>query len=221
MKNILLLSCFSLLLAFAPPKKKRIVFFGDSITEGGAKPGGYIVKMDSMLALKNLKENYDLVGAGISGHKIYDLYFRLDDDVLAKQPDIVVIFIGVNDVWHKRTSGTGTDANRFEKFYSAIIKKLTERNIKVVVCTPAAIGEKTDVSNELDGDLNKYCNIVRDLAVKNNLALIDLRKLFLDYNLKNNPENKDRGILTRDGVHFNETGNQLVAEEMWKVLSKL
>jgi isoamyl acetate esterase len=220
MKNILLLSGFSLLLAFAPPKKK-IVFFGDSITEGGAKPGGYIVKMDSMLAVKNLKENYELVGAGISGHKIYDLYFRLEDDVLAKQPDIVVIFIGVNDVWHKRTSGTGTDPNRFEKFYSGIIKKLTEKNIKVVLCTPAAIGEKTDISNELDGDLNKYCNIVRDLAVKNNLTLIDLRKLFLDYNLKNNRDNKDRGILTRDGVHFNETGNQLVAEEMWKALSKL
>lgn len=221
MKNILLLLCFSVLLSFAPPKKKKIVFFGDSITEGGAKPGGYIAKMDSMLALKNFKDNYELVGAGISGNKIYDLHFRLEDDVLAKQPDIVVIFIGVNDVWHKRTSGTGTDVNRFEKFYSAIIKKLTEKNIKVVVCTPAAIGEKTDVSNELDGDLNKYCNIVRDLAAKNNLALIDLRKIFLDYNLKNNPENKDRGILTRDGVHFNETGNQLVADEMWKVLSKL
>jgi len=220
MKNILLAICILSLLAFAPPKKKRVVFFGDSITEGGAKPGGYIVKMDSLLGVKNLKDNYELLGAGISGNKIYDLYFRVDDDVLSKNPDIVVIFIGVNDVWHKRTSGTGTDANRFEKFYTGLIKKLTDKNIKVILCTPAAIGEKTDVSNELDGDLNKYCNIVRDLAVKNNLTLIDLRKLFLDYNLKNNKANVDRGILTRDGVHFNETGNQLVAEEMLKVISK-
>lgn len=221
MKNILLLLLLVLLFAFAPPKKKKIIFFGDSITELGARPGGYIVKMDSLLGVKNLKDNYELAGAGISGNKIYDLYLRLEDDVLSKNPDVVIIFIGVNDVWHKRTSGTGTDANKFEQFYSAILKKLTEKNIKVIVCTPAAIGEKTDVSNELDGDLNKYCNIIRNLAVKNNLTLIDLRKIFLEYNLKNNPENKDRGILTRDGVHFNEAGNEYVAEEMLRVISKL
>lgn len=221
MKKILSLFCFIVLIAFTEQKKKKIIFFGDSITEQAAKPGGFIVKMDSMLTLKNVKDNYDLVGAGVGGNKIYDLYLRMEDDVLSKNPDVAVIFIGVNDVWHKRTSGTGTDANKFEKFYSAIFKKLSDKNIKVIVCTPAAIGEKTDVSNELDGDLNKYCNIIRDPSVKNNVTLIDLRKIFLDYNLKYNPENKDRGILTRDGVHLNETGNQLVAEEMWKVISKL
>ncbi|HUS00360.1 MAG TPA: GDSL-type esterase/lipase family protein [Chitinophagaceae bacterium] len=218
MKKILQLVCLLLLMAGTVQKKKKVIFFGDSITEAGAKPGGFILKIDSMLG-KN-KDKYDLVGAGISGNKVYDLYFRLEDDVLNKEPDVVVIFIGVNDVWHKR-SGTGTDADRFERFYSAILKKLTDKNIKVILCTPAAIGEKTDVSNEQDGDLNKYCNIVRRLATKNDLTLIDLRKLFSEYNLKNNPENKDRGILTRDGVHLNEKGNQLVAEEMLKAISKL
>ena len=221
MKKILSLFCFILLIAFTAQKKKKIIFFGDSITEQAARQGGFIAKMDSMLTLKNVKANYDLVGAGVSANKIYDLYLRMEDDVLSKNPDVVVIFIGVNDVWHKRTSGTGTDANKFENFYSAILKKLADKNIKVILCTPGAIGEKTDVSNELDGDLNKYCNIIRDLSIKNNLPLIDLRKIFLNYNLKNNPENKDRGILTSDGVHLNETGNQLVADEMWKALSKL
>jgi lysophospholipase L1-like esterase len=177
------------------------------------------MKMDSMLKKNNLKD-YELMGAGVSSNKVYDLYLRLEDDVLNKNPDIVVIFIGVNDVWHKRSFGTGTDADKFERFYSAILKKLADKNIKAIICTPACIGEKTDVSNEQDGDLNKYCNIVRGLAAKNNLPLIDLRKIFLEYNLKNNPENKDRGILTRDGVHLNEKGNQLVADEMWKVISK-
>ncbi len=51
--------------------------------------------------------------------------------------------------------------------------------------------------------------------------MIDLRKIFLDYNLKNNTENKDRGILTGDGVHLNGKGNQLVAEEMWNAISKI
>ncbi|MEJ7822413.1 MAG: SGNH/GDSL hydrolase family protein [Chitinophagaceae bacterium] len=83
------------------------------------------------------------------------------------------------------------------------------------------MGKKTDLSNELDGDLNKYSNIIRSIAAKNNLPLVDLRKIFLAYNIKNNPENKDRGILTGDGVHLNAKGNQLVAEEMWNEISKL
>lgn len=219
MKKILHLFCLLLLIAGTVQKKKKVIFFGDSITEAGAKQGGFILKIDSMLQ-KN-KDNYDLVGAGISGNKVYDLYLRLEDDVLNKEPDIVVVYIGVNDVWHKRSFGTGTDADRFERFYTAILKKLADKKIKAILCTPAAIGEKTDVSNEQDGDLNKYCNIVRKIATKNNLPLIDLRKIFIEYNLKHNPENKDRGILTRDGVHLNEIGNQLVAEEMLKAIAKL
>ncbi len=199
-------------------KKKRIIFFGDSITELGIKPGGYIKRMDSMIVVQGKSDQYELVGSGISGNKIYDLYLRLDEDVLSKKPDMVVMYIGVNDVWHKRNAGTGTDPDKFEKFYNAILKKLAVNNIRVVLCTPAVIGEKTDFSNEQDGDLNKYSNIIRGIANKNNLPLIDLRKIFLDYNLKNNSSNKESGILTTDRVHLNANGNQLVAEEMLKVL---
>ena len=160
-----------------------------------------------------------MLGAGIGGNKIYDLYLRIEDDVLAKKPDAVVIWVGVNDVWHKRTSGTGTDADKFEKFYTAVIKKLKAANISVYLCTPAAIGEKTDYTNELDGDLNRYAEIIRNIAKNNNCILIDLRKAFLNYNLLNNKENKESGILTTDKVHLNEKGNAFVAEEMFNVLN--
>lgn len=216
--SLIALTFFALAAFVSAPKKKRVVFFGDSITQAGAKPGGYIMKLDSMLAVQGKTEQYELVGAGISGNKVYDLYLRIEEDVLAKDPDIVVIYIGVNDVWHKRTSGTGTDPDKFEKFYQAIINKLKAKSISVILCTPATIGEKTDFSNPLDGDLNEYSKIIRNIAQKNNLPVIDLRKAFLDYDLKNNKENKDRGILTTDGVHLNATGNQFVADEMWKVI---
>lgn len=207
------------LLSFMPvQQKKRIVFFGDSITQAGANKGGYIQRIDSMLKVSGKNSGYELIGAGIGGNKIYDLYLRMEEDVLAKNPDIVVIWVGVNDVWHKRTSGTGTDPDKFLRFYNAVVKKLRDKNIKVVLCTPAAIGEKTDFTNELDGDLNKYASFIRDLATKNDCGLIDMRKSFLDYNLKHNTANKESGILTTDRVHLNEKGNQFVAEEMMKVL---
>lgn len=222
MKTLLFTSLFALITLLMPSSiKKRVIFFGDSITEAGVKPGGYIVRMDSMINAQGVAADYELVGAGVSGNKVYDLYLRLEDDVLKKEPAIVVIYIGVNDVWHKRTGGTGTDADKFERFYSAIIKKLAEKNIRTVLCTPAVIGERTDFSNEQDGDLNKYSSIIRDLAAKNNLPLVDLRRAFLDYNLKNNPGNKESGILTTDRVHLNAKGNQLVADEIWEVIQAL
>jgi len=200
--------------------KKKILFFGDSITQQGAGPNGYIKKFDSLLNGKGLASKYETIGAGISGNKIYDLYLRMDSDVLAKSPDAVVIFIGVNDVWHKRTSGTGTDADRFERFYNAIIKKLKQKNIAVFLCTPAAIGEKNDFTNPLEGELNSYAAMVRKIAKDNNCPLVDLRQSFTDYLKTNNPENKDRGILTTDGVHLNMTGNIFVAQKMTEVLSQ-
>ncbi|MEO7263591.1 MAG: GDSL-type esterase/lipase family protein [Ferruginibacter sp.] len=220
MKKLLQIASLIIIMSCSLQKKKKIVFFGDSITELAVMPGGFIVKMDSMLQKNNLQNNYELIGAGVSSNKVYDLYLRLEDDVLNKNPDVVVIFIGVNDVWHKRLMGTGTDADKFERFYNAILKKLSDKNIKAILCTPASIGEKTDNSNDLDAELNKYCDIVRSIAAKNNLPLIDLRNIFIEYNLKNNPGNYIKGILTTDGVHLNNKGNQLVADEMWKAISK-
>ena len=199
-------------------KKKKIIFFGDSITEAGVKPTGYITRVGELAAKDGVGANYEFVGAGIGGNKVYDLYLRLEDDVLSKKPDVVIIYIGVNDVWHKRSYGTGTDANKFEGFYNALIKKIQAQGAKVILATPAVIGERTDFSNELDGDLNLYSNMIRNIAKKNSLPLVDLRLAFLDYNKSYNKENKESGILTSDRVHLNDRGNQFVAEEMWKAI---
>lgn len=198
-------------------KKTCIVFFGDSITQMGVAEGGYIAQMQRLLQQQAKADQYELIGAGIGGNKVYDLYLRMEADVLAQSPDVVVIWIGVNDVWHK-AMGTGTDADKFERFYEAIIKKLQAKNIKVVLATPAVIGERTDFSNPQDGDLNLYAGIIRRLAVRNSLPLVDLRKEFLAYNLQHNTQNKESGLLTTDRVHLNNAGNALVAQKMLEVL---
>lgn len=222
MKKLLFTLLAYLGLGMANPIQKplKVVFFGDSITQAGVNSGGYIDRMKTLLDKNGIKDNYQLIGAGISGNKVYDLFLRLEDDVLAQKPDVVVIWVGVNDVWHKRTFGTGTDADKFEKFYVALIRKLQSQSIKVIVTTPAAIGEKTDFTNELDGDLNKYSQILRDIAAKYDCPVADLRKEFLKYNLEKNKENKESGILTTDRVHLNATGNEFVADVFYKLIVK-
>jgi lysophospholipase L1-like esterase len=220
MKKVLLsFTLIILMCSMQIQKPVKVIFFGDSITRAGVNPGGYITLMQEALRGKTNPE-YELIGAGIGGNKVYDLFLRFEDDVLSKKPDVVVMYVGVNDVWHKQSSQTGTDPDKFIAFYTAMIKKLQAVGIRVIVCTPAAIGERTDFSNAQDGDLNRYSNIIRELAQKYSCGLVDLRKAFLDYNLKNNPENKESGILTTDRVHLNPAGNKLVADLMIKALSE-
>jgi lysophospholipase L1-like esterase len=219
MKTFFLLIAITGLFAFKDKVPTKIIFFGDSITQAGAQPTGFISMMRDSLATRKPGQ-YELIGAGIGGNKIYDLYLRLEDDVLNKNPDQVVIWVGVNDVWHKATSQTGTDPDKFVNFYSALIKKFQARNIKVTLCTPASIGELTDYTNPQDGDLNKYCQFVRNLAAKYNCGLVDFRRTFREYNLTNNTANKDRGSLTVDGVHLNAKGNRMVADMLYAELIK-
>ena len=218
LRSLVLIALFGSIVFMTSQKKTRVVFFGDSITQAAVQPNGFIRQIDTLLQQKGLADQYELIGAGISGNKVYDLYLRMDSDVVMKNPDVVFIYIGVNDVWHKSTSGTGTDAVKFERFYIAIIKKLQARNTKVILVTPATIGERKDYINQQDGDMNFYSEIIRKLAKDNNCKLLDLRSIFHEYDAQNNPENKDRGILTSDGVHLNPTGNKLVAQKMLDML---
>lgn len=219
MKKLLILPLVLILISMSPVKKTKIVFFGDSITQAGVSKGGYIDRIQNYLSKQSLQEKYELAGAGIGGNKVYDLYLRMEDDVLAKDPQVVVIYVGINDVWHKTSSGTGTDLDKYEKFYVAIIKKLQAKNIKVAVCTPSVIGEKKNNANPQDADLDKYSAAIRKLATTYNCTLIDLRSAFAQYEKENNAEDKESGILTTDRVHLNEKGNQLVADEMIKGLA--
>jgi len=209
--SLVLISVLSF--SFTAMQKKKIIFFGDSITQAGVGPTGYITVLQQMLAQSGKDKNIELIGAGIGGNKVYDLYLRLEDDVLSKKPDLVFIYIGINDVWHKRSHGTGTDADKFERFYNKLIDKIQAAGAKVIICTPTVIGEKKDNVNELDGDLNKYAEIIRGIARNKGVELIDLRKATVDYISRNNPEDKASGILTTDGVHMNEAGNRFLAEQ--------
>ena len=80
--------------SFIQDKPKKVIFFGDSITQAGVQPTGYITKIGQMLEKQGLKDKYELIGAGVGGNKVYDLYLRLEEDVLNKKIRKVVGKIG-------------------------------------------------------------------------------------------------------------------------------
>lgn len=207
------------LTSIAQPLEKgdRVVFLGDSITQGGAGPGGYVTLVKEALARDHRELEVEVIGAGISGNKVPDLQKRLERDVLSKKPTVVVIYIGINDVWHSQ-SGRGTPKDVYEAGLKELIERITKADARPILCTASVIGEKTDGSNPLDKMLDEYCDISRAVAKETGTQLIDLRAAFLEHLKQNNAENKDRGILTGDTVHLNAAGNRFVADQMLKGL---
>lgn len=200
---------------FAEPLKKgdRVVFLGDSITHAGAGAGGYVTLLREALEKDHKELGVEVIGAGISGNKVPDLEKRLDKDVLEKKPSVVVIYIGINDVWHSQ-SGKGTPKDAFEKGLRSLIERIEEAGARPVLCTASVIGEKTDGSNPLDKMLDEYCDVTRAVAKETKTQLIDLRQAFLDQLKSANKDGKSQGVLTSDTVHLNAAGNQFVAKQM-------
>lgn len=206
-----------------PPLKKgeRIIFLGDSITQAGVGKSGYVTLIKSALAERHKDLGIEVIGAGISGNKVPDLQKRLDKDVIAKKPTLVVIYIGINDVWHgEKDPARGTPKDKFEVGLKDVIAKIKADGARVVLCTPSVIGEKKAGANSLDGQLDEYSDISRKVARETESQLCDLRKAFVDYLVKNNPDDKEKGVLTGDRVHLNEAGNKLVAETILAVIDK-
>ncbi len=159
-----------------------------------------------------------MIGAGISGNKVPDLQRRLDQDVLSKQPTVVVIYIGINDVWHSQNNN-GTPPDVYRAGLRDVIARIQARGARVVLCTPSVIGEKTDASNPLDKMLDDYSATSREVAQETNCQLIDLRQAFLAELKRINPDQSSQGRLTSDGVHLNAAGNQFVAATMLSALT--
>jgi len=197
-------------------KGDRIIFFGDSLTAlaGKEEPKTHVTKGYVRIVRETLQESHkdkdiqvDWVATG--GHTVPDLLKRVDRDVIAKKPTIVVIQIGCNDARR-------LPKERFKDSLEELIDRLRKANIQVIQCTLTSVGEKHDGTNKDDSKLEEFAEVERQVARAKNIPLNDLRKAFVAHWKKNNPDNKPSGILTYDGNHFNDAGHQFVAEQMLK-----
>ena len=206
----------------------KIVFLGDSITQQAEDfEDGFI----SLIRQNLVQDKFELVGKGIGGNKVSDLLTRYKSDVIDLNPDIVFIYIGINDVWHKYDFGTGSDIDLYEKGLRTIISDIKSLGSKIVLCTPTVIGENTgdfvlgnqfkdvETMEKMNGDLDTFSEVVRKLSNEYGTELLDLRKIFMDYLAENNLNNDAAGILTTDGVHLNGQGNKLIADQMIKFIN--
>ena len=209
---------------------KKVVFLGDSITQNAVINSEDFKGFISLLE-ENVNQNTELIGKGIGGDKVSDLLTRYKDDVIKLNPDIVFIYIGINDVWHKYDYGTGTDIDLYENGLRQIINDLKENGVEIILCTPTVIGENKgeftlvnqfkdiETMEIMNNDLDDYSDVIRKLSKEFDTKLLDLRKIFMQFISENNPENKSKGVLTTDGVHLNNLGSKLIADEMIRFIN--
>lgn len=192
---------------------ERVVFFGDSITQAGDDPGGYVDLVRRAIQAHVPGHGIGVFGAGVGGNKVRDLDERLERDVLARNPTRVVVYVGINDVWHS-LRGEGTPMDVFETTIRVLVDRIRDGASRVILCTPSVIGERPVPGNPLDAMLEAYAAVTRSVAAGMQTGLVDLRTAFTAHLAKANTAGREHGLLTTDGVHLNAAGNRFVADRM-------
>jgi lysophospholipase L1-like esterase len=172
----------------------RVVFFGDSLTEG-THGASYLAVLRSMLAESPALSHVELINAGVGGDTVENLRRRLALDVAPYDPDWVVIFIGTNDcttwlvngsipqrcIFHGRRHYFAQEKGvmeaitprRFEAGVCALVTELRQRTqAHIALCTPPPVGvEPYALRWRL---MSRYANVVRRVATTTSCDLIDL-----------------------------------------------
>lgn len=208
----------------------RIVFLGDSLTEG-VDGASYLRLLKGQIATDQRLYGATLINAGRGGDTVFNAARRVARDVVSHSPDWVVIFVGVNDcrTWYVRQSFP-TWANLRSGYYflrrkgvwravaphrygvglRALVDDLrTHTQSHIALCTPATASESRDARAERM--LDSYAECVRVVAREHECALIDVRKAFLAAEAGSGGLLTTEYRLTCDGVHLSELGANLVA----------
>ncbi len=166
-----------------------IVAFGDSLTAGyGAGEGAdYPSTLSGLIGV-------DVINAGVSGDTTGEALARIDADVLAKNPRIVIVGLGGNDFLRGEPIAT-TEAN-----LRAIVRKIQDRGAMVVL-----LGFNFPSLNV------NYSGMYERIADEHGCVLVPdiIDGILGDPKLKS------------DDIHPNAAGYALMAERIAPPLSKL
>jgi lysophospholipase L1-like esterase len=209
-------------------KKSKILFQGDSITDGNRTRDndpnhflghGYAYIVSAKLGVDEPEKEYEFLNRGISGNRIVDLYGRWQEDTLNIKPDILSILVGVNDIAWEVNVGAGIPANKYGKVYKLLIEETREINPEciIVIMEPfilpvGGVKEKYDYWND---EISKRQVIARAIAEENNCIFVPLQQQFNDACKKGAPEH-----WIWDGVHPTAAGHELIARQWMKVVDE-
>lgn len=188
----------------------RIVFIGDSITDAGrdrADPAslgdGYV----SLLADGFAAQGATVRNLGISGNRAKDLAARWDAELMPTGPDLLTVYVGVNDMWRRFDSDDPTSAADFESTLRALLTQVVEAHRpRLILMEPFFLPVLAEQQEWLP-DLDEKRAVVRALAAEFGAELVPLHDIFTAA-----ASEHPIADLAPDGVHPTSLGSEIIAD---------
>lgn len=174
-----------------PADPKRVVFMGDSITDGWKLAESFPGK--------------PYVNRGISGQTTSQMLVRMFPDVIRLKPAALIILAGTNDV--SRNTGPQT-LQMITDNYQAMAELAKAHGIKVIFATVMPVSDYTSRPQTVrrpPADILKLNKWIKEYASANGLGLADYYAATVD----------EKGFLkaeiSGDGLHPNAKGYEMMA----------
>jgi lysophospholipase L1-like esterase len=185
------------------------VFIGDSVTDCGRmiEPpfgDGYVFNIADSGRLGG-----EIINVGTSGHRLIDLENRWDVDVLAHNPTLVSLAIGVNDMWRRYDDNDPTSVEDFEARYRRVLEATKAHgNPDLVLCEPVLLSVREEM-NTWREDLDPKIAVVHKMAAEFGAKLVRFDQRFNDL-----AQEMSMLELADDGVHPSKLGHRIMAD-LW------
>jgi len=197
-----------------------ILFQGDSITDCGRDRNlhyhlgyGYAQRVAGELQMRYPNMNLIFLNRGISGNRAADLVDRWQEDCLSLKPDVLCIYIGINDTWRRYDSNSLTTTEEFEKNYRLILDQTKEKlTARLVIFEPFLLPYPAERWSWYE-DLYPKILVCRRLAKEYGALLLPLDGIFASAFCKQGGD-----YWSGDGVHPSDTGHALIAKHFIELI---
>ncbi|MBW1640414.1 SGNH/GDSL hydrolase family protein [Microbacterium resistens] len=188
----------------------RVTFIGDSITDAGrdrSDPDSFGDGYVSLLAPELQAAGATVRNLGIAGDRARDLAARWDAELLPTAPELLTVYVGVNDMWRRFDSDDPTSAEDFAATLGGLLDRVAAAHApRLILMEPYFLPVTEEQRAWLD-DLDGKRAAVRALAAERGAALVPLHDVFTAA-AKEHPVAE----LAPDGVHPTPRGSVLIAD---------
>ena len=188
------------------------VALGDSTGAGvGAVEGGYVLRLYNRILPH--RPGSQLANLCVSGATTADIVRGQLDKGIAKNPQLVTLGIGINDIGH------GVPLERFAENYDRILSTLKEKTeARIVVTNIPDISSAAVIPSSMRSQYHQkivtYNQRLEEIARRHGATVFDIYSV-TTRELPSHPE-----YFSRDGFHPSDEGYELWAIEMWPTIAR-
>lgn len=203
-----------------PQGVKRILFIGNSITYSGQ----YVSYIDAYFTLRYPDRDFEIINVGLPSETVSglseqghadgkfprpDLHERLERIISQVKPDLVLACYGMNDGIY-----LPFDEGRFQKYKEGILwlnNQVVESGASIVHMTPPIYDER--MGEAYANVLDIYADWLISKRYTDQWEVIDLHWPMKKY-LEDKRLTDNNYFLAKDGVHPNDTGHWIMAQQL-------